>query len=332
MKIGIVADIAEDYHAAGYSEEQTAEFDRRDTIDAIATSIKKMRYNAEYIGNAFVLMNRLLKGERWDLIFNISEGLYGFGRESLVPTILDQYKIPYTFSSPDILAVTLQKQLAKDIMIAHNIPTPKYYVVKSISDLDKVDLPFPLFTKPLAEGTSKGIYEDSIVYNSLQLKNNYENLLWNFRQPVLVEQYIDGPEFTVGILKNVPIGALEITYHDKDKVYSYKNKQDCEIYTRYTKAEGDLANEACKMAKKVWDVFGCFDAGRVDVRFDTSNNIYVLELNPLAGLHPEHSDLPILCKMCDISYDTLIKQIIDSCCSRNQQLYLRENSFECSVI
>ena len=112
MKIGLTFDLRSWYLDRGYSMEDTAEFDKQDTVDAIDSALKKMGFETEPIGNCFQLIDALSTGKRWDLVFNIAEGLYGDGRESVVPAILDQYKIPYVFSGPVIMGISLNKQIS----------------------------------------------------------------------------------------------------------------------------------------------------------------------------------------------------------------------------
>ena len=142
MKIGMTYDLREDYLTKGFSEEETAEFDRPDTIEAIEGALRSLGYQTDRIGNIQDLTRRLAFGDRWDLVFNIAEGLNGYGREAQVPALLDAYGIPYTFSDPLVLALTLHKGMTKRVIRDSGIPTPDFYVVESVSDVDKIDLPF----------------------------------------------------------------------------------------------------------------------------------------------------------------------------------------------
>ena len=157
MRTGITYDLREDYIAEGYNEEEVAEFDRADTIDALEQTLQDLGYLTDRIGNIKSLVKRLAYGDRWDMVFNIAEGIDGLGREAQVPAILDVYNIPYTFSDPLILSLTLHKGMTKHVIRDLGIPTPDFMVVHEENDIDKVSLPFPLFAKPVAEGTSKGI-------------------------------------------------------------------------------------------------------------------------------------------------------------------------------
>ena len=157
MHIGITYDLRSDYLAAGYGEEETAEFDQAGTIDAIDGALCELGHTTDRMGHARNLIERLAAGDRWDLVFNICEGLHGLAREAQVPAILDVYDIPYTFADPAALCVCLDKALTKTVLRAAGVPTPDWHVVRDLSDIERCQLPFPLIAKPLAEGTGKGI-------------------------------------------------------------------------------------------------------------------------------------------------------------------------------
>ncbi|MEK7244000.1 MAG: D-alanine--D-alanine ligase, partial [Thermodesulfobacteriota bacterium] len=156
MKIGITYDLRDDYIAEGYTEEETAEFDHPRTIDAIEEALRDLGYETDRIGHLRALTRRLVAGDRWDLVFNIAEGLRGFGREAQVPALLDAWEIPYTFSDPLVLSLTLHKGLTKRVIRDFGIPTPDFAVVETPEEIAAMALPFPLFAKPVAEGTGKG--------------------------------------------------------------------------------------------------------------------------------------------------------------------------------
>jgi len=198
LKIGLTYDLRDDYLKEGYGLEETAEFDLPDTIEAIEKVILDNGFQADRIGNIKALTRRLAKGDRWDLVFNIAEGLHGFGREAQVPALLDAYQIPYTFSGPLGQTLTLHKGMTKHVVRDLGIPTPDFAVVADPEDIDLVSLPYPLLPNPFAEGTGKGITALSKIDNTRDLRNVCIKLLNTFHQPVLVETYLPGREFTVG--------------------------------------------------------------------------------------------------------------------------------------
>jgi D-alanine-D-alanine ligase len=150
-------DLRDDYLAEGYGEEETAEFDHPATIAAIEGALRTLGHETERIGHIRTLAKRLVAGEKWDLVFNIAEGLRGFGREAQVPALLEAYDIPYVFSDPLVLSLALHKGMTKRVIRDLGIPTPDFTVVESPEEIERVALPFPLFAKPIAEGTGKGV-------------------------------------------------------------------------------------------------------------------------------------------------------------------------------
>ena len=316
LKVGITFDLYADYIRDGYSELEAAEFDSEDTIDNIESNLRRLGFITERIGNAKTLMHALGDGRRWDLVFNICEGLRGMGRESLVPSVLDSYEIPYTFSDPLALALALHKGMAKRVMRDIGIVTPAFAIVEKPGDIDGITLPFPLFAKPVAEGTSKGIDSSSHVTNHAELRQTCLRLLKVFRQPVLVEQFLPGREFTIGVIGSgadaAAIGGMEIILRAgaEPYAYSYHNKREWEELVEYRPIAPAILAECAEIGLPAWRSLGCRDAGRIDFREDENGRISVLEINPLPGLNEYRSDLSILCRICDIDYPQLIERIM----------------------
>jgi D-alanine-D-alanine ligase len=322
MIVGIAYDLRDEYIAMGYGEEETAEFDRADTIEAIEIALSDLGYVTERIGHVKKLIGSLASGKRWDIVFNIAEGLYGIGREAQVPAVLDAYEIPYTFSDPLVLALTLNKAMTKRVVRDLGIPTPDFALVEKPADIDSVSLSFPLFAKPVAEGTGKGISAASRSQNRDELRSVCLYLLDRFRQPVLIEKYLPGREFTVGIIgtgdEARSAGVIEVILNREaeESAYSYINKKKYEELVTYRLVDDETASEAVKVSLDAWKGLGCRDAGRIDLRSDCGGRPNFIEVNPLAGLHPVHSDLPILCGLSGTSYRDLINDIMKSALKR----------------
>jgi D-alanine-D-alanine ligase len=322
MKIGLTFDLRSYYLTQGYSEEDTAEFDRDDTIEAIAGALAGLGHQTERIGAVTQLVPKLAAGERWDLVFNIAEGMHGLARESQVPALLDAYRIPYTFSDPVVLGLCLHKGWAKRVIRDQGLPTPDFAVVAGEEDLSGVHLKYPLFAKPVAEGTGKGVDAGSKLASRAELEARCRELLARYRQPVLVERFLPGREYTVGIIgtgaKAEAVGTLEVLLRQgaEREVYSYQNKENCEELVDYRLAKDPKALQAQAAALACWRALGCRDAGRIDLREDERGVPNIMELNPLAGLHPQHSDLPILCGLAGIPFPELIRRIVDSAVER----------------
>lgn len=325
MRIGFTYDLKEDYRDEGLDPELLAELDCSDTIDGIESQLRGMGFIVDRIGNIKALASRLARGDRWPLVFNIAEGLHGPLRESHVPALLDAYEIPYVFSDAAVLMVALDKGLAKLILQAHNIPTPAFAVVHENADIYSVDLPYPLFAKPLTEGSGKGITPESKIEDRAQLERICRGLLDRFAQPVLVERFLPGREFTVGMLGTGTdtrvIGIMEIAIDpEKDTGYGYHNKTDWMDHISYQMLDAGkqpaLMEELTNISIAAWNALGCRDGGRLDIRCDAAGIPNVLEINPLAGLRPDFSDLVVLARCAGMDYDVLISSMVDSSLKR----------------
>lgn len=324
MKIGLCYDLRQEYLDQGYSLEQTAEFDSLETIEALEQALSSLGFNTERIGNAQALARALSLGARWDLVFNIAEGLFGPGRESLAPALLEAWQIPCVFSDTLTNALCLHKGMAKHIVRDMGLPTPDFMVLEQPQDLLRCRLPFPLFVKPVAEGTGKGIGAASICRDSNELERCTVTLLERFRQPVLVETCLTGREFTVGIVGNGSeariLGVMEVVTNPacEQGAYGFENKAEYEQHVRYALADPTADIQAfCagEVALAAYRGLGIRDAGRLDLRALSSkphSDVHFIEANPLAGMHPIHSDLPILCRLAGINYQELLAMIMQS--------------------
>ena len=320
MKIGFTYDLRDDYLREGYSEEETAEFDAAETIDAIALALTSLGHSVDRIGGIRNLANRLSAGDRWDLVFNYAEGMFGFAREAQVPALLDAFQIPYTFSDGLVFTITLHKGMTKHVVRDLGIPTPGFAVVSNDADAERVRLPFPLFVKPVAGGSSMGVSAASYVEDQNALVASCQDIIRKFRQPALVEAFLPGRELTVGIVgtgsRARVLGVMEVIFTPDAEAhgYSYANKK--QVHARYQIASDSAAEDAADVALRVWNGLGCRDGGRVDCRCDAQGRAQFLEVNPLAGLHPILSDLVILAEFVGVSYQELIKSILESACER----------------
>ena len=219
------------------------------------------------------------------------------------------------------MALSLHKAMTKTIVAASGVPTPAFAVIAELSDLAEVALPFPLFAKPLAEGTGKGISAASKVREPADLKKVCAELLERYQQPVLVETFLPGREFTTGILGTGnaarPLATIEVLLRSEAEAdaYTYANKEHCEELVEYRlirPAQDEQVRAAEEVALAAWRALGCRDAGRVDLRCDAQGQPNFIEVNPLAGLHPEHSDLPILATKVGMPFVELIGHIVES--------------------
>jgi len=318
MRIGVTYDLRSDYLAMGYSKEETAEFDSEITIAALCDALSELGFVPNQIGNVKRLSERLAAGERWDGVFNFCEGLRGVSREAQVPALLEAYEVPYVFSDPLTMALTLDKALCKHIVRAHGIPTPDFAVVEQMADVSSIALAYPLFLKPVAEGSGKGIDADSKVDNVEALSRCAARLLNRFSQPVLVERFLPGREFTVGItgtgMDAAVLGVSEIRKKANyiGDSYGLENKELWEDKVDIVGAPAPDAPAAGEVALAAWRCLRCRDGGRVDIRCDAYGKPNFIEVNPLAGLRPGYSDMWFIAEREGLSYSQLIGKIMDS--------------------
>jgi D-alanine-D-alanine ligase len=320
MRIGLTYDLRDDYLAQGFSEEEAGEFDAPVTIDALETAIHANGYDVVRIGGIKALVGAIARGERWDLVFNICEGVSGVAREAQVPALLEAFGIPFTFSSADVLCTAMDKALAKLVVRQAGVHTPDFAVVRSEEDIASIALPYPLFVKPLAEGTSKGIQEISRVESRDALYARCRDVLASYRQPALVETFLPGREFTVGLLGSGAvaraIGVSEIIFRPggDPTVYSWRNKMDA--FDELPLRTDALADAAAETALAAWRALGCRDGGRIDIRCDAEGVPAFIEVNPLAGLRPGWSELTILAAQAGYPYERLIGAILEEALGR----------------
>jgi len=322
MKIGLTFDLRKDYLERGYSLEETAELDSEETIQGLERSLAGNGFRTERIGALPDLCRDLERGKTWDLVFNIAEGLHGLGRESAVPAVLDAWRVPYVFSDPMVLALTLHKGATKRVVRDLGLATPGFFLVERPEDVERIDLAFPLFAKPAAEGTGKGIEAASRVWNRDELEQVCAKLLDRFKQPVLVEEYLPGREFTVGVVGTGPkarvVGVMEVLLRDSAQpgAYTYSNKADYERVCEYRLVSDQAAEASAELTLAAYRGLGLRDAGRADIRLDKDGRPSFMEINALPGLNPVHSDLPIMCSLDGLSHQDLIGMIMDSALER----------------
>ncbi len=322
MKLALVYDLRDDYRALGYSDEATAEFDSVETIDGIHDALERLGWRVDRVGRGVELARRLADGDRFDLVFSIAEGLKGRSREAQVPALCELYDQPYAFSDPLTMAVTLDKPVAKRLARDAGVPTAPFAVLSAADDSAPV-LDFPVFVKPAAEGTGKGCAATSRADTPDALRREVARIVSVYAQPALVETYLPGREFTVGIVGDgdgaAVIGVLEllIAPNADAGVYSFTNKQDFGDHFACRLADDAEARLAGERALAAYRALGCRDVARVDLRSDADGGPMFLEVNPIPGLKPGFSDLAILTELAGRSYDWLIGAIVDGACARH---------------
>jgi D-alanine-D-alanine ligase len=325
LSIGLCYDSKEEYLAAGYVQLDVAEFDDDGVIAGIEGALTRLGHRVDRVGRGRSLASRLVAGERWDLIFNLAEGLRGRAREAQVPSLCELFDQPYTFSDPVTCGITLDKAVAKRIVRDAGLPTPGFAVVRTLADAETVTPSGQLFVKPLAEGSSKGVAAASIINTRKQLVTTCARLLPDFPTGLIVEELLPGREVTVGVVGNGArtrvVAIMEVVWTARSEVdaYTQLNKDEYLDRMEYRLVQGEpLADEAANLALAVFHALECRDVARVDLRCDATGRLQFIEVNPLPGLHPVRSDLPIMARLAGLGYDELLGEIVTAAKERYQ--------------
>ena len=336
-------------HFEGMAEDQWDDLDSEKTINALLEAIRAGGHNAEFLEGDTSLFDNLRKMKP-DICFNICEGHFGDAREAQIPAMLEMLQIPYTGSKVFTLALTLDKPATKRILHWHELPTPAFQVFERCDEPFNTDLTFPLFVKPSREGTGMGITGKSIVHDEDQLREQLELLLRRYHEPILVEEFIEGREVTVGVVGNLtgPVARrlpenqnapriqaglhflppMEVDLHEfehTDIVYSNRLKTDLADQLNYicpAPLDDDMIDELNWLTAAVFRVTGALDVSRVDFRLNAKENWkpYILEINPLPGLSPGISDLVIEAAADGIEHTELVNRILNTALHRYRMI------------
>jgi len=288
-------------------EDSGAEYESKRTIEVLLQAIRACGHEAVGISLSEDFPRQIRRLEP-DLVFNIAEGVRGPARESIVPAWLDHLGIPYTGSDGLTLAMSLDKALTKTLASAGGLRTPAFARVHRIEDLDNLELKFPLFVKPNAEGSSMGIRYTSRVETRDQLQGRVAWILESYKQDCLVEEFAPGREFCLGIIGNEKprlLPVVEIRSHRNFYPYEEKHNHQKELICPAEIPE-NLADELRGMGLKIFTVLACRDLARVDFKLDNDGRPTFLEINPLPGLSPDYGIFPYQAAAVGISHQQLI--------------------------
>jgi len=318
LRVGITYNLKKDFHCReNQPVDLLEEFDSEETIDAIRNVLEAEGHQVIKLGGDIGLIDRL-RQTSIDIVFNIAEGLQGRNREAHIPALLEFLNIPYTGSDPLTLSLTLDKSMAKRVVSSENIPTPRFRKVEKMEDLNGLDLRYPLFVKLCYEGSSKGVRLNSKILDLPSLEEKTRWLLENYGPPLLVEEFVMGPEFTVGILGNEDpsvLGVMQIEIKDfppEEAIYSLEIKREWEEKVCYhcpPPVDSQLLKKIEEVALRSYRALECRDVSRVDIRVGKDGVPYFLEVNPLPGLSPVYGDLPIMARRMGWDYAMLVKTI-----------------------
>lgn len=330
----------------GMPEDQWDDLDSEKTINAIKDAIITGGFDCEFLEGDRTLLKTIPKYKP-DICFNICEGHFGDSREAQIPAMLEMLRIPYAGSRVLTLALALDKPMTKRILWWHELPTPAFQEFDRVDEPLNDDLRFPLFVKPSREGTSMGVSAKSIVNNEEELRKQVSFIIYRYKQPALVETYIEGREVTVGMVGNLkgPVARrlpydpdapriqaglrflppMEVDlkpYLLTDTVYSNRLKVALAEELDYlcpAPIDEDMVDELNWLAAAIFRIMGALDVARVDFRLDVKDNWkpYILEINPLPGLSPDVSDLVIEARADNVSHAELVNMILDAALERH---------------
>lgn len=328
VRIGLAYDLKDKVpEPQGKLEDALEEYDSLETVDAIARAVEAQHHSVVKLGGGREFLNNVL-AEKLDLVFNIAEGLGNYrSREAQVPAVLEMLGVPYSGSDPLSLAVSLEKPLTKRLVSIAGVATPIWRVVNDKRQMMEArwdDFPLPAFVKPAHEGSSKGIRVASRLESPEQIVEAVSRLLEYYHQPVMVEEFINGEEITVGVVGNSPpevVGIMRVVPRRKADyfVYSLEVKRDWEALLTYecpAQLGQDVLQSIADSSLRAFEALGCRDLARMDFRIGKDGTPYFLEVNPLPGLNPKSGDLPIMAGKVGWSYENLISTILSAALQR----------------
>lgn len=347
MRVALLANLQKNAPTwPGMPEDRWDDLDSEATIESLLAALRAAGHEATFLEGDASLFETLPRLKP-DICFNICEGHFGHAREAQVPAILEMLRVPYTASGPLTLALALDKPMTKRVLAYHDLPTPQFQVFERDHEPLSEDMTFPLFVKPSREGTGMGVTAESIVHNEADLRRQLRRQLDLYDQPILVEHFVEGREVTVGVVGNLTGPAARRLPDDLDAPRISRGlhffpplevdmerypDEEAGVYTSRIKTElvhqfhylcpAPLPPELVKrlnwLTAATFRVTGSFDVGRVDFRLDANDNNkpYILEINPLPGMNPEYSDLPLEAAADGWSYAQLVNRILDEAVGR----------------
>lgn len=309
-----------------------AEWDSEETILAVKTALEQNHKVILIEANEEAYLKILCAQP--DIVFNIAEGVHGPSREAQIPAILEMLNVPYTGSDPLTLGICLDKSRTKEILTYYGVATPEFTVLDSTDQLSYLHLPLPCIVKPLHEGSSKGIFNSSVVYSVEELRRQVGRVFFEYQEPALVEKFLEGREFTVAVLGNgsdirvLPI--IEIRFDSLPDgvapIYSYEAKWIWDTIESPIDVHECPAQVTSKLKKQIEDIcmqayllLRCRDWCRIDVRLDEKGRPNIIELNPLPGILPkpeQHSCFPQAARAAGMDYDSMINKVLEAAMKR----------------
>jgi len=347
MRVAILANLKKNAPTwEGMSADQWDDLDSEETIESISKALEAGGHRTTFLeGDATLFEN--LHRLKPDICFNLCEGHFGDGREAQIPAMLEMLRIPYSGSKVLTLALALDKPMTKRVLTYHELPTPPFQVFERVDEPLDRSLTFPLFIKPSREGTGMGVSGESILRDEADLREQLPRLFERYNQPALVEHFVEGREVTVGVVGNLTGPAARRVPEDEhaERVFSGLHlfptlevnmekypDEEAGVYTSRMKVDWahefhyfcpaplpkEKIDELNFLTAAVFRVTGCLDVARVDFRLDQHDNDkpYILEINPLPGLHPGYSDLCLEAEADGWTYAELVNRILNAAIKR----------------
>lgn len=312
-----------------------AEWDSMETIDAIKNAFVTFGHSVDLI-EANEDAYEKLKSIKPDFVFNVAEGFNGASRESQIPSMLEMLGIPFTGSDSVTIGICHDKSRCKEILSYYNIPNSKFFITDNPVNDDSGYI-YPKFVKPLHEGSSKGIYDSSLVKNLIELNNEIERIKISYNQPALVEDFISGKEFTVAMLGNgsdvrvLPIVEINLDTVPEgfNKIYSYEVKwffdtreNQLDIFKCPADIDENIYKRIEKVCKDAFNVLRVKDWARIDVRLDENHVPNIIEINPLPGILPNPEDnscYPKAARHAGMDYNMILNAVLNEAIKRYKE-------------
>jgi D-alanine-D-alanine ligase len=329
MRIGLSYDLKTEVEGRLAVDDALEEYDSPETLALISAALESEGHQVVRLGGGTLFLDNIRR-ETVDIVFNIAEGRGNYrSREAQVPAVLEMLDIPYTGSDPQTLTVCLDKPVTKKLVAAEGISTPRWLVINDKAELEQApweQFNFPVIVKPACEGSSKGIRLTSLASDIAQAEEEVGRILDDYRQPVMVEEFIDGDEVTVGVIGNSPpevLGMMRVVPRQPVAhfVYSVEVKRDYVNLIDYecpARLPENVLVQIKNASLKAFKALGCRDFARIDFRIGRNGTPYFIEVNPLPGLG-SYSDLVIMAEKIGWTHRRLINAVLAAALERHPQ-------------
>lgn len=324
IRVGLFYNLRDDFKKEENAPiDANADWDIAETVILLKDGLEESGFEVIDIGNPVLLADTKV-WEQFDLVFSICEMTGYRHREALVPSLCEMFDIPYVFSPPASMLISLDKNLCNFMVRQAGCKVPDWQLIHDVSELDPSRFTnYPYIVKPSAEGSGMGISQLAVVHTFDALQVRADQVLRKYQQPVIVQKFISGREFTVGVFETlnglIAMQPVELSPQGselEDFVYGYQTKEQADTLVQFVPVYGALASQLQTLAINSFKAIGCRDAGRVDIRLSPTETPFFLEINPLPHLHPEIGDFCRSARASGISYADLLSEIVKNAANR----------------